>query len=332
MATTLTRRGQAVLAAVLLGAVFGYAFGGRSLNAVVVPAAALLAATRLYVWSFPEPDIERITPREGHQGDRRRVELYVDADRSYPATVTDALGDGLRGDSRLETETDGRQLTYEITLAARGVHAVGPCFVEATDPFGLWTVEFRGGEAQLVTVFPRVHALSDTATLLTGYVGITDEREEFAGVREYERGDPLRDVNWKVSAKQPNGLAVTEYAGEGATDRVTIAAEALGPREDSVAEAAASIATHLLDAGISVGIVTQSGGLDPANGDPHRRRVLGVLADFDGGKLRQRHKAEAEIVVHAPRSGEHVSVTVGDDDHRYEEFVGGRTSAAEVSA
>jgi len=63
MATTLTRRGQAVLAAVLLGAVFGYAFGGRSLNAVVVPAAALLAATRLYVWSFPEPDIERITPR-----------------------------------------------------------------------------------------------------------------------------------------------------------------------------------------------------------------------------------------------------------------------------
>ncbi|WP_232700382.1 DUF58 domain-containing protein [Halobacterium wangiae] len=333
MATALTRRGQAVLAAVLLGAAFGYAFGGRSLNAVVVPAAALLLATRLYVWSFQEPEIERVTPREGHQGDRRRVELSVDAGRSYPATVTDALGDGLRGDSRLTTETDGRRLTYEIELASRGVHAVGPCFVEATDPFGLWTVEFRGGDAQLVTVFPRVHALSDTATLLTGYVGMTDEREEFAGVREYERGDPLRDVNWKVSAKHPTSLAVTEYAGEGATDRVTIAAEALGPREDSVAEAAASIAAHLLDAGISVGIVTSTGNLDPANGDPHRRRVLGVLAAFGRGKLRQRHKTEAEIVVHAPESGEHVSVTVGDDDHRYEEFVGGRTSAApEVSA
>jgi len=245
--------------------------------------------------------------------------------------VTDALGDGLRGDSRLETETDGRQLTYEITLAARGVHAVGPCFVEATDPFGLWTVEFRGGEAQLVTVFPRVHALSDTATLLTGYVGITDEREEFAGVREYERGDPLRDVNWKVSAKQPNGLAVTEYAGEGATDRVTIAAEALGPaRTPSLRPPRASPPTCSTRASASV---------SSRSPEASTRRTATRTADAcsacsrtSTGKLRQRHKAEAEIVVHAPRSGEHVSVTVGDDDHRYEEFVGGRTSAAEVSA
>jgi uncharacterized protein (DUF58 family) len=333
MPTTLTRRGQAVLAVALLGIALGYGFGGRSLNAVVVPAAALLVVTHVYVRSFPAPSVERVTPREGHQGDRRRVELYVDADRSYPATVTDALGDGLRGDSELATETDGRPLTYETQLAARGVHAIGPCTVEATDPFGLWTVTFTAGDPQVVTVFPRVHSLSDTAALLTGYVGITDEREEFAGVREYERGDPLRDVNWKVSAKHPAELAVTEYAGEGSTNRVTIAVEALGPREDSAAEAAASIAAHLLDAGISVGIVTPTGKLDPANGDPHRRRVLGVLADFGRGKLRNRRKEAAEIVVRAPESGEHVSVTVGEDDHRYEEFVGGRTSAsAEVYA
>ncbi|MFB6268503.1 MAG: DUF58 domain-containing protein [Halobacterium sp.] len=320
--TTLTRRGQAVLAAALLGVVLGYAFGGRSLNAVVVPAAVLLAATYAYVQSFPVPTANRVTPREGHQGDWRTVDLRVDAPRSYPATVRDKLASGLRGDSVLHTETDGRELSYDVELASRGVHAVGPCFVEATDPFGLWTVSFAVGDPQRVTVFPRVHELGDTAALLTGYVGITDEREQFAGVREYERGDPLRDVNWKASAKHPNGLAVTEYAGEGATDRVTIAVEALGPREDSVAEAAASIAAYLLDAGIAVGVSTPSGTIDPAHGDPHRRRVLAALAEFERGKLRQHRRDDAEIFVHAPESGEHVTVSIDGDDHRYEEFVG----------
>ncbi|MFB6072860.1 MAG: DUF58 domain-containing protein [Halobacterium sp.] len=329
MPPQLTRRGQVVAAAALLGVALGYGFGGRSLNAVVVPAAALLLATHVYARSVPEPEVERFTPTEGHQGDYRTVELFVSADRPYPATVRDALGDGLRGDSRIETAVDGRELSYEVELAHRGVHNVGPCTVVATDPFGLWRTSFTVGEPQSVTVFPRVHGLEDTAALLRGYVGITDEREQFAGVREYERGDPLRDVNWKASAKHPGSLAVTEYAGEGATERVTVAAEALGPRADSVAEAAASIAAHLLDEGVAVGVVTPTGSLDPAHGDPHRRRVLGVLADFEQGMLRRRRKDEAEIVVHAPRSGEHVSVTVAGDDHRYKEFVGGRTTAGD---
>jgi uncharacterized protein (DUF58 family) len=329
---SLTRRGQVAAAAAVLGVVLGYAFGGRSLNAVVVPAVVLLAATRLYVARLPEPDVERVTPREGHQGERRTVELFVDAARSYPVTLRDKLGDGLRGENVHRAETDDRTVAYEITLAARGVHAVGPCFVTATDPFGLWTVEFTVTDPQGVTVFPRVHSLEDTAALLTGYVGITDEREQFAGVREYERGDPLRDVNWKASAKRPGGdLAVTEYVGEGATDRVTIAAEALGPRADSVAEAVASIATYLLDAGISVGVVIPEGKLDPAHGDPHRRRILGLLAEFEQGKLRHRYKEEAEIFVHAPESGQHVSVSVGDEDRRYEEFVGGPTRSRDTA-
>lgn len=331
MVTTLTRRGKVVLAAALLSVFLGYAFGGRSLNAVVVPAAVLLTATYLYVRTFPKPTADRVTPREGHQGDWRSVELAVDAPRSYPATIRDKLASGLRGDNVHQTETDGRELSYDVELASRGVHAVGPCFVEATDPFGLWTVEFTVSDPQRVTVFPRVHELRDTAALLTGYVGITDEREQFAGVREYERGDPLQDVNWRASAKHPNGLAVTEYTGEGATNRVTIAVEALGPREDSVAEAAASIAAHLLDAGIAVGVSTPSATIDPAHGDPHRRRVLAALAEFERGKLRQRRRDDAEIFVHAPQSGEHVSVTVDGEDHRYEEFVGQSAGARRVT-
>lgn len=328
MPVSLTRRGRAVAAVAVLGLVLGYGFGGRSLNAVVVPAAVLLAASRLYAGTVPEPDVERVAPREGHQGEHRTVELFVDAARSYPVTLREQLADGLRGDAVHRVETDGRAVAYDLSLAHRGVHAVGPCRATATDPFGLWEVEFVVAEPDAVRVFPRVHGLDDTAALLTGYVGITDEREQFAGVREYERGDPLRDVNWKASAKRPTGnLAVTEFVGEGASDRVTIAAEARGPRADSVAEAAASVATHLLDAGIAVGIATPDGRLDPAHGDPHRRRILGVLAAFEQGHLRHRYRDEADIFVHAPESGEHVSVTVDGEDHRYAEFVGSGAGA-----
>jgi uncharacterized protein (DUF58 family) len=312
----------------VLAVVLGYGFGGRSLNAVVVPAAVLLVASRLYVSYLPEPYVERVTPREGHQGERRTVELVVGGERSYPVTLRERLGDGLRGDTVHHVETDGRTVAYDVALAHRGVHAVGPCRAEATDPFGLWSVSFRVADPQSVRVFPRVHGLEDTAALLSGYVGITDEREQFAGVREYERGDPLRDVNWKASAKRPTGdLAVTEFVGEGASDRVSVAAEARGPRADSVAEAAASVATHLLDAGIAVGVATPDGRLDPAHGDPHRRRILGVLAAFEQGHLRRRYRDEADIVVHAPESGEHVSVTVDGEDHRYAEFVGSGAGA-----
>jgi uncharacterized protein (DUF58 family) len=323
MATTkLTRRGKAVLAVAVLGVVLGYAFGGRSLNAVVVPAAALLGVTRLYVHTFPEPSVERTAPSEGYQGDRRTVELVVDAAQPYPATIRDRLSDGLRGDSERDAEADGRTLTYDVELAERGVGSVGPCSVRATDPFGLWNVGFVAGTQERVTVFPRVHELRDTAALLSGYVGVTDDREQFAGVREYERGDPLRDINWKASAKRPNDFAVTEYAGEGATNRVTVAAEAVGPRADSVAEAAASVAVHLLDAGVAVGVATASGNVEPAHGDPHRRRLLGALATFERGRLPQHRRDNADVVVHAPESGEHVTVTVGGTDYRYTEFVG----------
>lgn len=334
MPVSLTRRGRVVAGVAVLGVLLGYGFGGRSLNAVVVPAVVLFAATRLYVAYVPEPSVERIAPQEGHQGEHRTVELVVDADRSYPVTLREQLADGLRGETVHRVETDGRTVAYDVELAHRGVHAVGPCRATATDPFGLWTVEFLVADPNSVRVFPRVHSLADTAALLQGYVGITDEREQFAGVREYERGDPLRDVNWKASAKRPSGdLAVTEFVGEGASNRVTVAAEARGPRADSVAEAAASVATHLLDAGIAVGMATPDGRLDPAHGDPHRRRILGLLAGFEQGHLRRRYRDEADVYVHAPESGEHVSVTVDGEDHRYEEFVGGRTGdAAEVAA
>lgn len=320
---SLTRRGQTVVLVALLGFSLGHLFGGRNLNAVVVPAVALLAMTGIYIATLREPTLRRDTPRYGHQGDERTVRYRLaGTNRQIPARIVDRLDGGIRGTPVQHTMTDGEWTEYNVTLRDRGVHTIGPTTIHVLDPLGLWTRAIYDSRTTRVTVYPRVHPLGHTAALLEGYVGMTTEREHFDGVREYRPGDPLRDVNWKASAKRPTGgLAVTEYAGTGASNHVTVTAEAIGPRADGVAEAAASVTAYLLDNGLAVELVTADGTIPAGNGDPHRRRILEALARLERGRVRRRHRENADIHITAPETGEHVEVVVGTDRQRYSELL-----------
>jgi uncharacterized protein (DUF58 family) len=282
----LTRRGLAVLGVLVAGVAAGHLFGGRALNAVVMPAAALLVVGAIGVSRVEAPRVERVSPANGFTGERFQVELAVEgADGPVAVRVSDTLSDGLDGETATATvaDEDGRTVSYEVTLAERGVHTIGPVAVTATDVFGLWERTFAYEATDDVVAFPRVHPLYEGADIISGYVGLSEEREQFDGVREYERGDALRDVNWKASAKR-NEFVVTEYAGEGATNRVTVAVERVSREHaDAVAEAAASVVVYLLDAGLSVGLAVPGDRIDPGNGTDHRRRVLARLARFGSG-------------------------------------------------
>ncbi|QDX40025.1 DUF58 domain-containing protein [Salarchaeum sp. JOR-1] len=321
-----TRRGWAVAAVALAGVALGWLFGGRSLNVVVMPAAAAFVLTGLHVARYDRPTVTRTAPEHAHQGETRTVAVSVDARHEYPVTVRESLAEGLVGDGVLETVADGRESSFEVELGSRGEHVVGPTELVATDPFGLWTRIFRYARVDRVTVFPRVHDLTDTAGLLTGYIGVTDERGQFEGLREYQRGDPLRDVNWRASAKRPGDLVVTTFAGEGATNRVVVAADANGGRADAVAEAAASVVANLLDAGISVGVVTPDGSVSPATGDAHRRAVFTQLARLDDAHLGRERVADADIAVRS--TAERVEISAGDRTRRYRDVVGARRADA----
>jgi len=328
MAPTLTRRGRAVAWIAAVALLLAWGFGPRSLNAVVMPAVALLAVSAATIWRVDRPHVTRRAPSHGHVDATRTVELQVEADGSYALTVEDAVPRGLDADAELATVSDGRILRYDLRLARRGVHTLGPIRVTARDPFGLWEREFSYSDTDTVVVFPPIRPLAETATLLRDYVGITDERGQFDSLRGYERGDALRDVNWKASAKRESGdLYVTEFAGRGSTDRVTIAAEAESHRADSVAEATASVAAFLLDAGLAVGVVTPQGRIDPAKGDEHRRRLLSLLARLEPGPLRSRHRRNADVVVRAPPDGAHVDIAVEGGVHRFTELVDGAAEA-----
>ncbi|MFB6146867.1 MAG: DUF58 domain-containing protein [Halobacteriaceae archaeon] len=328
----LTRRGRVLALVVVVGAAMGWYYGGRSLNAVVVPGGVLVAAGLLTVGRTVRLTIRRRVPQYGFVGDTARVELEVDGNRPWSARLVDRLPDGLVGDSAFELVADGRTVSYDLDLAERGVHELGPVRIAVADEFGLWERVLVDDVSDTVVVFPNIRPLHESADLLAGYVGLTAEREQFDSIREYTPGDALRDVNWKASAKRADDLIVTEYAGEGATTTVTVGVSAPRHRADSVAEAGASVAVHLLDAGLSVGLITPSESVTPGRGDEHQRRLLTALARLDQGSLTADERDAADVRVRAPADGRHVRIEVSDASHRFSEFLTDEEASRDVDA
>ncbi|MFB6121541.1 MAG: DUF58 domain-containing protein [Halobacteriaceae archaeon] len=312
----LTRRGAAVVVVVVVGFAMGWLFGGRSLNAVVVPGAVLLGVSWLGIRRVTEPRVDRDAPGYGFPDETAEVELSVAGDRSVSVTVSDAVPEGLVADPTFHSVSDGNPLRYELGLRERGIFELGPVTVTATDVFGLWKVTFTAPVTDEVVVFPRIRPLYESAGIVSGYVGLTDEREQFDSIREYQRGDDLRDVNWKASAKRAGDLVVTEYAGEGAERNVLVGVDR-GPNPDATAEAAATLVVHMLDAGLSVGLITPRRSIGPGAGNDHRRDLLTALAAYDGdGPQPDMEAADVEV-----RPGEGgARVRAGRETHQFEDI------------
>jgi len=303
--------------------VMSLAFGTRTLDVVYITGGALLAVTAVGVARLSRPEAVRRAPEYGAVGDSLAVELEVEAEKPVSATVRDDHNDGIEADAHFVTVADGRPLEYDAHIRKRGVHRLGPLAVAVGDVFGLWQRVFTYEKTHRVVAYPRVRPLYGSAGLLSGYVGLTEERGQFDGIRDYERGDALRDVNWKASAKRPDELVVTEYAGEGASSSITVAIEAgSDARADAAAEAAASLIVHLLNGGLSVGVVTPRQEIGPGAGESHRRTLLEALARLRMGSVDATAREEADASVRAPTGTDYVTVSFGANRHRFQELVG----------
>jgi len=144
-----------------------------------------------------------------------------------------------------------------VAFVRRGVYELGPAEVRTKDPFGLLRFVRRFGERTEVVVYPRVHDLTGfslgTGNVEAGSRGSVGQRgDEFAGLREYRRGDDRRHIHWK-SVARTGELFVKEFALH-APQRYTVALDLRrrGLRvpeqevEDAVS-AAASVLAHLYE-------------------------------------------------------------------------------------
>ncbi|WP_135667565.1 DUF58 domain-containing protein [Halorhabdus rudnickae] len=307
----LTRRGWAVVGAALATVLVAWVFGSRALNAVAVTAVIALAVGAVQLRLADRPSIERSTPAPGFPAETRTVTLAASGTRGTIVHVTDDLSDGLGAAGNDFEGTLPVEIAYELTLAERGRHTVGPATIRLRDALGLFERAERLEERTSVLVYPSVSDVSGSETLSAiVQKARTSERQEIDRLREYVPGDPLRDIAWKASAKRLPEFVVVEFAGQESTGTVELTVSATRERIDDAAGAAASIALFLLEMGLDVGVTAPDGHLDAGSGRPHRGDVLRLLAETGPGTLDERTWDDADVRI----VGEDDAVTVDTAD------------------
>ncbi|MGI9002812.1 MAG: DUF58 domain-containing protein [Pseudonocardia sp.] len=102
----------------------------------------------------------------------------------------------------------GALLTYPLHPVLRGVHRVGPLLGRATDPLGLAELDYELTPVDRLLVVPRVVGLSGLPPALHPGEGTPGAALAHQGqgasdvlIRPYRRGDELRRVHWRSTAR-----------------------------------------------------------------------------------------------------------------------------------
>ncbi|SFS63972.1 DUF58 domain-containing protein [Halostagnicola kamekurae] len=312
-----TRRGVAVVATLAFSWLMAWQYGSRSLSAIVFPLVIALLAAAVTVARTEAPTVTRTPVEPGFVGETRTVETAIEPNAPLSATVSDRVGasglavDGTENTAETTISASDR-FRYDVRLEARGEHAVGPISVVVTDLLGLTKRRFEDDQTTSVLVFPKIYDLTGGSNPELQAIAAAADREhrgEFDHLREYVRGDSLRDVHWKSAAKRPDDeLIVKEFDDDGDRGAISIAAECPPGYEDEMATAVASVGTYLLEQGVPVGVVLPEATRAPANGRAHQRAMLRALAVVEAGELDDRTKADADVLIRSDTTGTTVLV------------------------
>jgi uncharacterized protein (DUF58 family) len=101
-----------------------------------------------------------------------------------------------------------KTVKYSVTFLMRGYYPLGPTLLETGDVFGLHRRHRVIGKPVYVMVYPRILPLPKYDFASERPIGevrlqnrLFEDPTRTAGVREYQVGDPLQRVHWKVTAR-----------------------------------------------------------------------------------------------------------------------------------
>jgi len=179
-------------------------------------------------------------------------------------------------------------LDYRVQFLMRGYYQLGPLLAETGDVFGLHRRFRVMTEPRFAQVFPKVAPLEGYNLSSRRPIGeirlahrLFEDPTRVAGVRPYQRGDPLNRIHWRATARagQLQSRAYESSCVAGATFLLDFHARSYtGPGASPSAELAAVTVASLANAvhlmGQQMGFV--SNGRDAAD----RVREEGWRADF----------------------------------------------------
>lgn len=302
----LTDRGKLiVLAAVVLWAVSRtLAIDEVAMAAVACLALVALAVVNTRLASARLAVRRRINPVRLFHDAEADVELEVMNEGGLPTSslvITDEVPAALATTTRFVlqplTGRAGARVRYRVHGRFRGRYELGPAEVALRDPFGIARRPVRFARTDEVIVYPPVWALPAVLPR-SGRHSISGEGSkrplsvsgEFAGVRDYVRGDDLRKVHWKTTARRGELMVRQEDSPQDAQATLVIDPRRVAHRgvaEASTLEEAvstvASAAYHLAERGYTLKLV--SGPVrEPPSGMTWRLALehLAVLEASDG--------------------------------------------------
>jgi uncharacterized protein (DUF58 family) len=163
-----------------------------------------------------------------------------------------------------------RTMLYQLHCNRRGYYQIGPLVLETGDLFGLHRRYRVLTEPHFLLVYPQVLPLEGYEVASKRPIGevkmtyrLFEDPTRIAGVRAYERGDPLNRVHWRATAR--TGLLHSKVYEPSTVAGVTLLLEfhtAVHDRKDEphrselAITAAASIANAVFLMGQQIGLVT----------------------------------------------------------------------------
>lgn len=322
LGTSRTRVTRRALIQGLLGVVL-YGAGANVSAGWVVALSAIVLGSLPWAWwtarrAVRTLAVRRELPATATAGRPTAVGLAVRARTAAMAVVEDDLTGTVGVASGLP---DGALLTTTTALA-RGRGIAGEVRVTLTDPFGLVTVHASAVVPSTTEVLPAVPRIRRRG-LAAGWAVEAGEAArragdgvEVLGVREYRRGDPLRAVAWRASARRDQ-LVVRELE-DPARVRVRVCV-APGPWEADPLDRALELVCAIADDASRAGHPTEVAVDGTAEAwSPSVRRLLAAvpphagapprpLAAVDGGR------ADVVIELAAVAGAVAVTRTTGDD-------------------
>ena len=156
---------------------------------------------------------------------------------------------------------------FGATFDHLGTYSAGVSHIIVHDLLGLFRHTIVNPNRHEVQVLPKVF---DISNLSFDNVSVQESRKAFqpivtddidyAGVRGYEPGDPLKTIHWKLSSRNPEGDYFTRLFETFGNPGVSIIIDHSSPAYDS--ESLMQVFDGLIESALSVGIFAAKSGVD----------------------------------------------------------------------
>jgi uncharacterized protein (DUF58 family) len=295
--SAMTTRGRAFLAAGITAAGCAIVLGQGDLLRVGALLVLLPLVTAFFLGRsrYRLGLVRTVSPGQVEAGQQAHVQLDLTNDGRMPTgllLLEERLPYLLGARPRFVVDRMGprwkRTVGYLVRSEVRGKFAIGPMTVQVSDPFGLVELNRAFQTTTSIVVTPRVVVLP-SIPLSGTRTGSGDNRPrsfatgsaEDVTVREYRRGDDLRRVHWRSSARVGELMVRREEQPWQSRATLFLDNRKVSHRGNGAASSlehavsfAASIAVHLIHRGFVVRLVTAAG--EEVGGAWHER---GMHAD-----------------------------------------------------